>query len=687
MEKSHQPFDMSSARDILTILFKHKYKMIITFLIIAIGVTLYALSLKRTYEAHATLLIKLGREFSPRPEVEIGRGGFSVPPETIMRAEMSLITSRELTASVVKSVGAERIYPGLGKTTTSQISPEEMAVKWLQEDLNITNIQGSSMINIAYTHADPYIAAEVVNTLVDAFKEKHLEVFSGDSTPFLENQEKVFQERLKEAEKKLADFKQKNRVFSFEEQKTALIQQRSTLDTNLKAAQSQISELEQKVAMIQSPKWTAEAPPEIRAQLLALQQREREIMGKYVDGSVPAQTVRKEIEAVKESLRKQSEEIRQGELHRAEGELGMAKARAETIRRQLAQVESELKLLDARAVELQNLKREVAQQEQNYQNYARKLEESLVMDDMDRRKMVSITVVEKAVASSIPRKGRFGKRDLVAMGFFGGLGVAVALAFLLEFIAPGMTTPWSAERRLNLPVAAAIRKLALSSNLPVDANPKTNPTEALLDMEQEMVDLYQTITAAIPDTDHRAVLFVGSRSNEGTSTIARQLARVASLRMEKSVLLIDLDRSRPDLHVYSKTRPDNTDGNEGDFGNQIEHSLRRVEESSLYVMPLFWRTMVTPKTIDYAKRGDFWGSLKERFDLIIVDSPPATMFPDGPAIVSRVDGVFLVVEAEKTRWHVAESVKEKIMKSGGNVLGIIFNKRRLYIPEIIYRYL
>lgn len=686
MEQSHQPFDLSSARDILTILFKHKHKIIITFLIISIGVTLYAFLLKRTYEAQSTLLIKLGREFTARPEVGAG-SGFAVPPETIMRAEMSLINSREIMATVIKSVGPEKIFPVLSSAPPAGIAPEEAAVRWLQESLNITNIPGSSMINVSFTHSDPYIAAQVVNSLVDAFKEKHLEVFSSDSTPFLENQEKLFQVRLKEAETKLADFRQKYRVFSFEEQKTALIQQRSALDTNLKTAQSQISELEQKIAMIQSPKWTAEAPPEIRAQLLALQQREREIMGKYVDGSVPAQTVRKEIEAVKESLKKQSEEIREGELHRAEGELSMAKARAETIRRQLGQVEGELRSLDARALELQNLKREVTQQEQNYQSYARKLEDSLVMDDMDRQKMVAITVVEKAVASSMPKRGRFGRRDLALMGFFGGIGAAIAIAFLLEFIAPGMTTPWSAERRLNLPVVAAIRKLMLSSNLPVDANPKTNSGEAPMDMEQEMIALYQTIDAALPDRDHRAVLFIGSRSNEGTSTIARQLARVASVSMEKSVLLIDLDRSRPDLHVYSKLKPGNNNPNPDDYGDQIEQSLRRVEESNLYVMPLFWRTMATPKTIDQAKRGDFWESLKYRFDLIIVDSPPATMFPDGPAIVSRVDGVILVVEAEKTRWHVAQSVKEKIMKSGGNILGVVFNKRRLYIPEVVYRYL
>ena len=524
----------------------------------------------------------------------------------------------------------------------------------------------------------------MVNTLVDALKIKHLEVFSTDSTPFLKSQEKVFQERLKESETKLASLKQKYGVFSFEEQKTALIQQRSTLDTNLKAAQSQVNELEQKVAMIKNPKWAPEVPPEIRAQLIALQQREREVMGRYIDGTVPVQNVRKEMDAVKESLKKQSEEIRQTEIHKAEGELNMARVRADNARRQLGQVEAALQSLETRALELQGAKREAALQEQNYQNYSRKLEESMIMDDMDRRKMVAITIVEKAVASSLPKQGKANKLVVILMGLFGGIAAGLALAFLLEFIAPGMTTPWSAERRLNLPVLSAIRRLMISSRVPVDVNPTHDSAKSEMDMEQEMIDLYQTITAALPDTDRRTVLFVGSRSNEGTSTIARQLARVASLRLEKSVLLIDLDRSRPDLHVYSTLKPQ-ADLQDGE--GQLGLTLARVEESSLYVMPLFWRTMVTPKTIDYAKRGDFWESLKDQFDLIIVDSPPASMFPDGPAIVSRLDGVILVVEAEKTRWHVALSVKEKILKSGGNILGIVFNKRRLYIPEFIYRYL
>lgn len=204
-----------------------------------------------------------------------------------------------------------------------------------------------------------------------------------------------------------------------------------------------------------------------------------------------------------------------------------------------------------------------------------------------------------------------------------------------------------------------------------------------IEMEREMLSLYHAIVASLPDLDRRVILLVASHSDEGTSTVARQLARTVSLRLEKAVLLIDLDRSRPDLHVYGGAQ---TNSETDETEDPIDETLCQAEEGNLYVMPLFQRTLATPRTLDRAREGTFWEPLRQRFDLIIVDSPPATVFPDGPGLVSRVDGVILVVEAEKTRWQVAMTVKEKVIKSGGNLLGIVFNKRRYHIPAWLYRY-
>ncbi len=135
------------------------------------------------------------------------------------------------------------------------------------------------------------------------------------------------------------------------------------------------------------------------------------------------------------------------------------------------------------------------------------------------------------------------------------------------------------------------------------------PGKADIDMEAEMISLYQTITTALPDINHRSVLFVGSRTNEGTSTVARELAKAASLRMEKNVLLIDLERSRPEHHIYTRaSRKKNTADAADDVDkkeNSAENALCQVEESSLYATPLFQKTMVTPRTLDLAKREVF----------------------------------------------------------------------------------
>jgi uncharacterized protein involved in exopolysaccharide biosynthesis len=134
------------------------------------------------------------------------------------------------------------------------------------------------------------------------------------------------------------------------------------------------------------------------------------------------------------------------------------KARAENLKRQLGQVEGEIRALDGRGRELQELRRDATQQEQNYQTYSKKLEESIIMDDMDKRKMVAISTIEKATPSIIPKKQRLDKKQMIAGGFFGGIIAGIAFAFLLEFMTPVMTTSMSAERRLGLPVMVAITK-------------------------------------------------------------------------------------------------------------------------------------------------------------------------------------------------------------------------------------
>lgn len=456
MEKLNQPSGTTNLRDILTIIFKHKYIILIASLIIFIGTVIYALSIQRLYEARSILLIKMGREYQPRPE-DMGSPMSSVTPQTVINGEISILSSLDLYSRLINKMGAVNIYPSLANMSKGNISAENAAIRILQKDIKIRNIPNSSLIEVSYTHTNPEMVAGVINQLVELYKEKHLEIFSSEGTGFLETQLGKSQKKLQESESGLAGFKEKNRVFSFEEQKSALIQQRTALDTALKTAQSQISELEQKIAFTRSPRWAIDAASE-RGQLTALQQRESQLLEKYNESSRTVQSLRQEMQTLKDSIKRNSEEQRQIELSKAEGDLSIVKAKADSLRRQLGQVEGELRTLEKSSRDLQELKREASLQEQGYQIYSKKLQESLISDDMDQRKMVAIRVIEKAPVFRIPREQKLDKKQMVAGGFFGGIAAGIALAFLLEIMSPGMTTPMSAEKRLSLPVMVAITK-------------------------------------------------------------------------------------------------------------------------------------------------------------------------------------------------------------------------------------
>jgi protein-tyrosine kinase len=205
-----------------------------------------------------------------------------------------------------------------------------------------------------------------------------------------------------------------------------------------------------------------------------------------------------------------------------------------------------------------------------------------------------------------------------------------------------------------------------------------------LGVEGEMLCLYKSIESLLPELDRRIIMFIGSRQGEGTSTIIREFAMVAAGRIGKSVLLLDADRFNPTHQYYfnirSKTGWQDVIKNH-DLSRQAFH---RVEDTPLFVSPSSNSNCSTPEMFDALKLHDFWKSIWEEFELILIDSPPLAVSPDGLAIAPRVDGVVLVVEAEKTRWNVVNSVKDRIATVGGNILGVAFNKRRYYIPQSIY---
>lgn len=202
-----------------------------------------------------------------------------------------------------------------------------------------------------------------------------------------------------------------------------------------------------------------------------------------------------------------------------------------------------------------------------------------------------------------------------------------------------------------------------------------------------MLELYRTVETLLPQLQSRVLQFIGSREGEGTSTVVREFARVSATRIGKSVLVLDADRHRSSRHHLLGEHSEFGWIEAIETGKSVEEAIYQMGKSSLYFSPSCNSSTSTPQIFDSPRIEDLWSNLRTRFDLVLIDSAPLSMSPDGLAIASRVDGVVIVLEAEKTHWRAVKNVEESIRKVEGNILGLVFNKRRYYLPDFIYKLL
>ena len=206
-----------------------------------------------------------------------------------------------------------------------------------------------------------------------------------------------------------------------------------------------------------------------------------------------------------------------------------------------------------------------------------------------------------------------------------------------------------------------------------------------LHMEREMGRLHHNLAALLPDSKENVIQFIGSRKDEGTSTILREYGLFVAQKINRSVLLVDGDSVQKAQHrafgVYPKTSLQHVMKE----GGSVDEAISQIKSSRAFLCRLYEDAGVNPKSHCSVNQSEIWNRLRKAFDWILIDSPPIGASDETLALCSSVDGVILVVEAEKTRFQVAANLKDRVMKAGGTVLGLVFNKQRLYIPEWIYR--
>ena len=202
-------------------------------------------------------------------------------------------------------------------------------------------------------------------------------------------------------------------------------------------------------------------------------------------------------------------------------------------------------------------------------------------------------------------------------------------------------------------------------------------------IDDEMFCLYQNIDFLLPDTPEKTIMFIGAQGAEGVSTVVREFARMAATRLDKTVLIMDAAHMNPTQHLNFNFKGGQSWKDTIKRGESLDKACHRTGNPNIFIAPFAHPTLAR-QPYDHPAATSFLHGLQKKFDLILIDCSPAASSPDSIAISRCTDGVILVMEAERTRYQVVENIRNKIVRNGGNVLGVVFNKRRYHIPDFLY---
>ncbi len=440
-------------KGVLNLIFKHKWKIVIIICLAAAASFGVSEAIPKPYVAKAVIMVNPGRESTPISEV----GDMRLPgptPETIINTEMQLITGRELTRKVVNVIGVDSLYPRLAGRNLPPNAAQELAAIDLSKDLKVQKVAGSNLIEVNFHHENPQIAAKALSVLLEGLKERHVQVFSTTNSGFLGEQLKSYEEKLQRAQRALGKFRQDHQIAS-EEQGDLLVTKRSDLESTLTQDTSRLAELQEKLAFLKGrPGVYFTASSELRNQLNLLRRKEQELTAKYKDESPSLVTVRDDIRLVEKQLREQEDNMRNTECFKVESEIRPLQLKIEALRRQMQEVDGRTLTFGRNSVQLEDLKREVAANEANYSIYLKKVEEARISENMDERRMTNITIVQRPSVPAVPDGKK--RTRVLSVGLLMSLALGLGVAFIFESVPQTFSTPESVERKLSVPLLAAL---------------------------------------------------------------------------------------------------------------------------------------------------------------------------------------------------------------------------------------
>lgn len=437
----------------------------VCFMALATGIVIAVVTATPTYEGRMKLLVKQDRTdsvVSGAPGAERGRAELT---EADLLSQAELIRAADLLENVAKDTGlAERIAAREDEDYPVALA---RAIRQLREDLSVTPLKRTWLIDVGYRADDPALTRLVLDTLAQRYLEKHLALQRPSGTfHFFAEQAARARQELADAQAHLEDFSRTHNVVSAAREKESVLQQLAQFDAlrnearaTLAATTQQLSTIAtelkhvpaQHTAQIRTIEGTA-AVQDIQSRVVGLELTRAELLQRFTPTYRGVQEIEEQIRQARAALQAaRNAPVREETIADNPTRQWLDTERAR-VRAENAATEARLRALSGtvgnyrvRAQELntqdarqRDLERQVKEAEEKYLLYARKQEEARISDELDKTRIANV-VVAQAPAVSLEAE-RTPSLASVPLLLGAALLLSLALAIACDALVRGLVT-------------------------------------------------------------------------------------------------------------------------------------------------------------------------------------------------------------------------------------------------------
>ena len=662
-----------SFKDYFLMFRERVWYLIVAFFIIFSGSILYTFNKTKVYTAVAMVqLLRDDPSAMASAEMEMNQ----IHSSEDFNTQISVLNSGAIVLGVERRLQddeRERFMAPYADALsfTGPLTPTQM----LAQNRKIMPQRGTLMIGVGYNHPDPVIAARVANLFADEFINYNLTLNIDGSMKAVEDlriradQQK---ERVEELELKMAEYREDNNAVSLESQENIASTQLSSLNgikienknlyDNLEtrvnliesfrrsgknlselsfiAEQSQVSSLLSQISAVKigissSSKRYREKHPVMIQQLQTLQESEVELVA-----------------AVKDSVDKLS------------SALAEAKSNFELASQRLAEKETELIQLSKTRVEYSSLQREMDVQQGFLQ--------ALVQRMTQERAAVNLKNPNSRVIDEALPPLRHSSPNIVmnlAAGFFGGLAVGAGLIFVVAFLDDRVKSAFDIEGTIGLSMLGVVPRIKK-----LDSNSKAQAVASNID--RHVTEAFRSIHSALKLSDEsknaKVIVATSTVPGEGKSFISSNLALTFANHGERT-LLLDGDLRLP--NVARSLQLENEFGLLDHIEKEValDEVIMKEVYPNLDVLPSGGKSKNPTQVLNSAKFEAMIADLRDRYDRIVIDSPPLAAVSDVLNLLPLADGVLYVIKFNTVKRKTAVVNVRRLWESNTPIFGAILN--------------